>query len=132
MRALLAAVVAVWVAPPAMAEGALTGKAFESYVTNKTITWDYGSGTTGAEQYLPGRRVRWAFEDDRCMTGTWYAEGENSCFLYDDGTPPDCWRFERVGKGLRAQYMSTPGGRVITEIGSVPEPLACEGPEVGV
>jgi hypothetical protein len=116
----------------AAAELPLSAAEFEAYVTGKTIRYDYGAGVLGAEQYLPGRRVRWAFEDEACMTGNWYADGGNICFQYEDGTGPQCWRFERDGAGLRAQFMNEPGGTVITERGSSPEPLACSGPDVGV
>jgi hypothetical protein len=117
---------------PAMAELPLTAAEFEAYVTNKTITWDYGAGVLGAEQYLPGRQVRWAFQDEQCMMGTWFEDSGNICFVYEDGTGPQCWRFERGSAGLRAQFIAEGGGTVITEIGSSPEPLACSGPEVGV
>ncbi len=119
-------------AVPAWAELPMSGAAFEAYVTNKTITWDYGAGVLGAEQYLPGRRVRWAFEDEACMVGSWYEDGGNICFVYEDGTGPKCWRFIQQGTGLQAQFMNEPGGRVITERDASPEPLACSGPDVGV
>jgi hypothetical protein len=130
MMRVLAALVLM--AGPAMADLPLSAKEFEAYVTNKTITWDYGAGVRGVEQYLPGRQVRWAFQADDCMTGRWYEDGGNICFVYEDGGGPQCWRFERAGKGLRAQFVNVEGGTIITEIGSSPEPLACAGPEVGV
>jgi hypothetical protein len=117
---------------PATADVPLSAVEFEAYVTNRTITWDYGTGVLGVEQYLPGRQVRWAFENERCMTGRWYEDGGNICFVYDDGGGPQCWRFARDGKRLRAQFVNVDGGSVITEIDSSPKPLACSGPEVGV
>jgi hypothetical protein len=132
MRRAFVCALTAWTALPAMADEALSAKAFEAYTTNKTITWDYGAGVRGVEQYLPGRQVRWAFEDDRCMMGSWYEDSGNICFVYEDGGGPQCWRFERAGKGLRAQFVNVDGGTVITEIDSSAEPLACAGPEVGV
>lgn len=129
---LRAAVFAYLMPLPVWADLPMSAAAFEAYVTGKTITWDYGAGVLGAEQYLPGRRVRWAFEDEACMIGNWYADGGNICFQYEDGSGPKCWRFVRDGAGLRAQFMNEPGGTVITERDSSPEPLACSGPEVGV
>ncbi len=129
---LRAAVLACLIPLPALAELPMSAKDFEAYVTNKTITYDYGAGLLGVEQYLPGRRVRWAFEDDKCMIGSWYEDSGNICFVYEDGTGPQCWRFERDGAGLRAQFMNEPGGTVINEIDSSAEPLGCSGPEVGV
>jgi hypothetical protein len=127
------ALLAVCLSPlSAWAEPPLSGAAFEAYVTNKTITYDYGAGLLGTEQYLPGRKVRWAFEDESCMIGSWYEDGSNICFQYEDGSGPQCWRFERSGAGLRAQFVSEPGGMVITELESSNKPLACSGPEVGV
>lgn len=66
------------------------------------------------------------------MIGSWYEDSGNICFVYEDGTGPQCWRFERDGAGLRAQFMNEPGGTVINEIDSSAEPLGCSGPEVGV
>lgn len=117
---------------PATAETPMSGAAFEAYVTNKTITWDYGAGILGMEQYLPGRQVRWAFEDDQCMTGHWFEDGTNICFQYEDGGGPQCWRFSLDGQALRAQFVNVEGGTVINEIDSSAKPLACSGPDVGV
>jgi hypothetical protein len=116
----------------ALADLPMSAADFEAYATNKTITYDYGGGLLGVEQYLPGRQVRWSFEDDTCVYGSWYEDNGNICFVYDDGSGPQCWRFVRDGKQLRAQFMNDGGGQVITEIEKTSKPLSCSGPQVGV
>ena len=130
---MLRPILAPFVIPlPALAELPMSAHDLDAYPTGKTITWDYGGGLRGQEQYLPGRQVLWAFEADKRLRGTWFEDSGNICFVYENDGGPQCWRFARDGKRLRAQFMNEPGGRVINEIGQSPDPLRCTGPEVGV
>jgi hypothetical protein len=116
---------------PACAEP-LNGAEFGAYVTGKTITYDYGDGLLGIEEYMPGNRVRWAFQGDLCMNGTWFQEGEQICFVYENEGVPQCWLFYREGSGLSATFTGDDLGLVINEIDQSTTPLSCAGPDVGV
>jgi hypothetical protein len=120
------------VAGAAQAEKAMSGVEFEAYVTGKTITWNYGAGVLGTEQYLPQRQVRWAFEGDQCLNGTWFEDSGSVCFVYDNNEGPICWHFVKGAKGLTSQIAGQPDGLVIFEVAHTADPLACTGPEVGV
>lgn len=109
----------------------LTGAEFEAYVTGKTLTFSSQGQVYGAEQYLPGRRVMWAFTEDICREGIWYEEPGQICFVYDYDPVPQCWVFWQDG-GLNALFMGEDGGTRLTELSQTPAPLACAGPEVGV
>lgn len=128
---MLAAAIAT-VALPALAETAMTADEFEAYATGKTLTYAYGDEIFGTEQYLAGRRVLWAFTGDECRKGSWYADGEQICFVYEDDGVPQCWVFFRDADGLRALYAGDPVGSELSEVEQSPEPLACPGPDVGV
>ncbi len=117
---------------PAFADTPMTGDEFEAHTTGKTITYDYGGGVMGIEQYLPNRQVRWAFQGDICMDGIWFQEGEQICFVYENDGVPQCWLFYKEGTGISGTYMGDDLGTVINEIGQKPDPLACAGPDVGV
>lgn len=109
----------------------MTAEEFDAHVTGKTLSYSDGNGIWGTEQYLPGRRVVWAFSEDICQYGTWYPQGDQICFVYDDGPDPQCWTFWKEGTGLRALF----AGDTATELSEVEqskEPLGCPGPDVGV
>jgi hypothetical protein len=116
----------------AMAETPMSGNEFEAYVTGKTITFDYGEGILGMEQYLPGRQVRWAFEGDTCLDGTWFQEADQICFVYENDGIPQCWHFYSTPTGLNATFLGDDLGSVIKEINKTSDPLVCAGPDVGV
>lgn len=110
----------------------MTAAEFDAYVTGKTITYDYGGGVLGIEQYLANRQVRWAFEGDICLDGIWFQQADQICFVYEDDGVPQCWHFYREAGGLTATFLGDDLGIVISEIGQSTEPLACAGPDVGV
>ena len=110
----------------------MTAPEFERYSTGKTLSYAYGGSVFGTEQYLPGRRVVWAFSEEECRTGSWYPQGDDICFVYDDNGTPQCWQFFLGEGGLRAQFMDDPEGAELSEVAQTPEPLACPGPDVGV
>lgn len=126
--ALIAALLA---AGPALAQP-LTIEEFEAYATGRTLTYAIGGQVYGAEQYLPGRRVLWAFRGDECRKGYYYeAEGE-ICFVYEHDPTPQCWTFEKRATGLSARFSGDPPGSELSEVAQTPDPLICAGPEVGV
>jgi hypothetical protein len=119
-------------AATAHAETQMTGAEFEAYATGKTLTYAAQGQIYGVEQYLPGRRVRWAFIDDTCRIGTWYEAQEQICFVYEHDATPQCWTFHLGASGLTARFVTDPPGTELTEVGQSPDPLACAGPDVGV
>ncbi len=131
MRALLA--LALLAAAPAGAGDApMTAAEFESYATGRTLTYGIGGQIYGIEQYLPGRRVRWAFAGDVCRIGHWYESGAEICFVYEHDQTPQCWMFFRTGEGLRARFMGDGDATDLSEVAQSDAPLACAGPDVGV
>lgn len=112
-------------------EAPLSAAEFEAYTTGKTLTFASEGEIYGAEQYLPGRRVRWAFTEDVCREGIWYEDAGQICFVYDYDPTPQCWIFWQDG-GLRARFVSTESGTLLHEQSQSSSPLACAGPEVGV
>jgi hypothetical protein len=129
LRALL---LLLTLASPALAETPLSAEAFERYVTGKTLTYAEGGIAYGAEEYLPGRRVRWAFEGDICREGYWYDENGVICFVYEHDPTPQCWTFLEGPRGLIARFEAPAGGRELYEASQSDEPLFCPGPDVGV
>ncbi len=116
----------------AAAKTPMTGAEFEAFVTGKTMTYaEYGS-IYGTEDYLPGRRVRWAFTEDVCRFGTWYEDSGNICFLYEGDPQPKCWTVWQDGDRLAARYIDNPPDDEPSVVEETDEPLACEGPDVGV
>lgn len=114
------------------ADAPMTAAEFEAYATGKTLSYAQGGTVWGSEQYLPGRKVVWAFTEDDCQYGHWYAEAGNICFVYDNDPEPQCWRFFREETGLRALFLDGDGGTLLSEVGQSGEPLNCPGPDLGV
>lgn len=130
MRAALALIL---LAAPALAETPMTAAEFEARVTGRTMTYSDGQTVWGREQYLPGRRVVWAFEGQDCKRGYWWEEADGAiCFAYDDGGAPDCWLLDDRGTTIAAQSMEDPEGTPLSVVEESSEPLICPGPEVGV
>jgi hypothetical protein len=130
MRHLIATLILA--ATPALAETPLTGPEFDAATVNSTITYDYGGGLFGTEEYLPDRRVRWAFEGDLCIYGTWYEQGDQICFDYENDPTPACWLYFNEAGKIRGRYMGDGGGWEILESSRDGGPLPCAGPDVGV
>lgn len=110
----------------------MSAEAFEAYTTGKTMTYAQGGEIFGTEQYLPGRRVRWAFTQDECKIGHWYPQDELICFVYEDQSAPQCWAFWQEPGGLRARFNDDPAGTELSEVRQTTEPMSCAGPDVGV
>lgn len=107
----------------------LSAAEFEAEVTGRTLTYGSGGIVWGQEQYLPGRRVLWAFTGQACEEGYWRAEGPAICFVYEATPGPNCWLFYRDGERLVARSMGSMGS--LSEVERSAEPMQC-GPRVGV
>ncbi len=119
----------------AHAESPVTIEEFEQIVTGKVMLHlSPGSDTPyGTEEYLPGRKVRWAFTADSCIDGTYYEENGYICFAYEDAAySKECWLYFRDGADLTALPYDIPpdSPRYTLQTGS--ERLPCMGPDVGV
>ena len=114
------------------AENPMSAAEFDAYATGKTLTFSQGGMVYGAEQYLPGRRVLWAFQGDECREGRWYEEAGLICFVYEHDPDPQCWTFWQGDNGLNARFAGDEPGSELSEVDQSPEPLLCAGPDVGV
>ncbi len=132
MQPLRALLLGLAFASPAAAQEAMTGAEFQSHVEGRTLTYHSAGRAYGVEQYLPGRRVRWAFLGDECWDGHWYEEAGQICFVYDRDPTPKCWQFRREDGRLSARFMGLGESQELYEVRGTDEPLSCPGPEVGV
>jgi hypothetical protein len=110
----------------------MTGAEFEAYTTGKTLTFSQRGQIYGAEQYLPDRKVRWAFKGDICRDGSWFEEAGLICFVYDYDPTAQCWNFWRQDGRLTGLYIGDSAGSELAEVAQSPDPLPCAGPEPGV
>ena len=107
----------------------LTADEFDHYATGKTLVYAEDGMIWGSEQYLPDRQVLWAFTDQPCEYGTWYADRGAICFIYEGRTVANCWYFYHGASGLVARFIG--GGGLLSEVGRSSEPMNCPGPQVG-
>ncbi len=106
---------------------------FDTYTRGHTFYYGAeGEEPYGAEEYLPGRRVRWSFLDGECQEGYWYAQGSLICFVYENRSEPQCWSFERRTGRLVARFEGETPMIELYEVRKSREPLECPGPKIGV
>lgn len=129
---LLATLILAALPAAATAQTPLSADEFEAYVTGKTLYYALGGTSYGIEEYHPNREVRWSFLDEECKEGRWYPQGEQICFVYEDGTGPQCWTFFRDDGGLRAHFAGDPAGGEVYQTHATDDPMVCPGPRVGV
>lgn len=130
---LLPATLACLIALPLAAEERMNAESFDDYTAGQTLSFSFQGVPYGVEQYLPGRRVLWAFLDEDCQEGVWYEREGMICFQYDDNPVEQCWSFFRSETGLRAVFEGPDGpGTELYEVERSNRPLTCEGPDVGV
>ena len=111
----------------------MTAEDFEAHVEGRTLTFHFLGQPYGVEQYLPGRRVLWAFIGDECQEGVWYPRADMICFAYDANPEEQCWHFYRTPGGLRGVFVGADGpGTELYEVENSAGPLNCRGPGVGV
>ena len=117
---------------PVWAETPMTAAEFEAFVTGKTMDFANSSAVFGTEEYLPGRRVRWAFTDDICKFGSWYESAGQICFVYDGYPGEHCWTVWQDGDHLAALPSFALPGEAPRSVTETNKPLQCQGPDVGV
>lgn len=110
----------------------LTPEEFDAATVGRTLYYNSAGQPYGVEQYLPGRKVIWAFLGDDCRKGEWYPEGSDICFVYEDRAEPQCWTFYQSGRGLLARFRGDPASLPLIAVEESGEPMACMGPDVGV
>lgn len=116
---------------PAFAEDPVTAEEFDALTLGRSMAWSESGTVYGLEQYLPGRRVRWAAVGEDCTLGHWYAEGPAICFKYETDSEPDCWIITRSATGFDALYITSPPGTTPVAVAETRDPPACPGPEFG-
>ncbi|KFE33785.1 hypothetical protein [Thioclava atlantica] len=110
----------------------LTAEQFDARTQGRTITYSAFGQPYGTEQYKPGRKVVWAFTESECKEGDWYQSGPYICFDYGAPVPLQCWTFYDTAEGLVAKFKDDPGSEPLVSLAESPEPLRCQGPDVGV
>lgn len=131
MKKIVLIPVALLFAQSVAAAEPLTGAEFDAYATGNTLTFAEQGTPYGAEQYLPGNKVRWGFDQDTCLEGIWYEKADNICFIYEDGGAPECWQFFKEDNKLRAVFQSDAGAETY-EAWTSDQPLSCRAPGIGV
>lgn len=130
---LAAALCALPAVVSAQAERPMTAEEFEAHVEGRTLTFHFEGQAYGVEQYLPQRRVLWAFVGDQCQHGVWYPRGDMICFLYEENPDEQCWHFYNSGRGLRGVFVGPDGpGTELYEVKNNSTPMQCPGPGLGV
>ena len=119
-------------AAPLCAQSTMTGQEFDAYTRGKTLFYQSGGQTYGAERYLENRSVEWSFLDGECKAGQWYEDAGQICFTYDDRPDPQCWTFEKGSNGLIARFENNPNTTELYEAQDSDEKMLCLGPKVGV
>ncbi|MEZ5750830.1 MAG: hypothetical protein R3D60_02310 [Paracoccaceae bacterium] len=119
---------------PALGDTPMDAEAFDRYTQGRTLSYHHLGQPYGIEQYLPGRRVRWAFIGNICQEGIWYERNGMICFLYDDApTNEQCWIFHETETGMRGVAQGPEGPSTeLYEVEQSDRPLNCAGPDVGV
>lgn len=120
-------------AHPALAQTTpMTAEEFEAYATGKTLTYARDGQVWGTEQYLPDRKVVWAFTADICREGYWYEDRGAICFVYEDDGLPQCWNFFLQSDRLQARFLGDGDSTPLSEVAQSDGPMPCAGPDVGV
>ena len=113
-------------ATPAAADDRMNAAEFESYVTDRTITFrtDFIE-LFGVERYLPGRRVIWSTFDGQCLYGVWFESKGDICFRYEGDPEHKCWAIYDTPQGMRGEFTTRPNTTVIYELPERDDPLIC-------
>ncbi len=131
-RGALPLIAVVLAAAPGHAQEALDANAFDSRTQGRTITYSAYGSAYGVEQYLPGRKVVWAYTEGQCKTGFWFEQAGLICFAYENEPDLQCWTFHDSAVGLTAYFNGDQENEPLVSLDESPEPLNCSGPEVGV
>ena len=117
---------------PAGAQTRMTAEEFEAFATGRTLDFANQSGVFGTEEYLPGRRVRWAGTDGQCLEGSWHEWSGHICFVYEADPFKHCWTLWRDGDTVTARSIDDRPGDAPRRVTGASAPLSCRGPDVGV
>ena len=117
---------------PAFGDTLMTATEFDAYVTGKVMDFSQAGQVWGTEAYKTNRRVIWAFTNDECREGYWYAQDEQICFIYEDPNDPQCWRFYKTDTGVSVRYSGDPTESEMSTVTESVDGLGCPGPDVGV
>ena len=109
----------------------ISPEAFDALSQGKTLSYAIDGKVYGTEVYKPGHKVIFAFTDEECREGSWYARGNEVCFIYEDPNDPQCWLYFQRGDGLYAQFTADGPDSPLSQVEESSEPLACMGPKIG-
>jgi hypothetical protein len=117
---------------PSAAAEEMTAEAFERLAEGRTLYFTLDGLPFGAEQYFPGRRSLWRFDDGTCEEGRWWGEGRRICFQYEDAGA-QCWHFRGAPDDFVAASLAdgVETGFELRYSHSDERPLLCPGPKVG-
>ncbi|MEX0970616.1 MAG: hypothetical protein WD046_09260 [Paracoccaceae bacterium] len=122
----------------AQAQTAILPEEFGAAAIGKTYWFSENGIHYGAEQYFDDQTVIWQDRNGNCLRGSWYANGPQMCFIYDNDPAPDCWTMWETDDG-RVLIESTRipddpaiAPLVLELIRRTPLPIACTGPLLGV
>ena len=122
---LLAPIAAFPQGEPPLRNKPMTAAEFEAYVTDRIISFATSDNAAfGVEHYRKNREVVWSRGDGTCLSGKWYPQNGDICFVYESDPQPKCWRITRGKSGLRGAYTTVPNSTVIFETRK-PVPLTC-------
>lgn len=116
----------------AAGEPPLDAAAFEARTLGRTITYSAYGSAYGIEQYLPDRRVVWAYSEGECKSGHWFEQAGQICFAYENEPGLQCWTFHDTVAGLTAYFDGDQENEPLVSLSESPIPLVCTGPDVGV
>jgi hypothetical protein len=130
MRVLLALAL-IAMAGTAEARTLMTAEEFEAWSTGQTLDYWIDGVYWGSERHLAQRRTQDADAEGACRDGAWFPKADMICFVYLGDPGEHCWRFWRDGASVLAEIADDPDG-FSSEVTLAEQPLACQGPDVGV
>ncbi|MEM9047448.1 MAG: hypothetical protein AAGC92_01905 [Pseudomonadota bacterium] len=132
LRAVMPAMM-FWAPAPAAADTEILGEeGFRALAEGQTLWFEQGGVPFGAEQYFDGGRTLWRPEGGLCEYGIWYEQDGAICFVYENGTGPQCWQVLRRDGEVFARSLSDPSGLAELKMSRRDQqPLDCPGPSVG-
>ena len=121
-----------WPQAPDPAGPRMSPAEFEARVTGKTFRYAQQGRLFGTEQYLPGRRVIWAFAEDTCMFGEWRPVQGAICFVYDALEGELCWDFfDDPDVRLRTRVVGDDPAYDLISTSESESPIDCPLPNLG-
>lgn len=109
----------------------LSAAEFEAWSTGQTLDYWIDGTFFGSEMHLADRQTIDSDPGGPCVTGTWFPAGDAICFVYDGSDTQHCWTFWRDDGQVFALSQAADPASSPAIVTLAPEPLACQGPEVG-